>query len=103
MDIGFLRAFQPQLMNTMGLLAFLILGYAFLRYAIHKADVNADEKRFARLWVNRIAGGFVVLVIIITAYNALQVGLTDRVPRADADKAKSGVYQQMQNLQHDRP
>ena len=97
--IGFLRAFQPQLMGCFAVLFLIALLYMLARYSISKVDIDHDERQSARQWTNRIASIIVVVVLVITFYNAVEVALTDRMPRSDVDKEKAGVYQQMRNLE----
>ncbi|MDP3779329.1 MAG: hypothetical protein Q8R30_04785 [bacterium] len=60
---------------------------------------NEEEVHNVQRMVNRIFLGITGIVITIFIISAAETAITNRLPRADVDKAGSGVYQQMEDLQ----
>lgn len=101
--VGFLRVMQPSIMACLGVTGSLALLYIIARIIVHNVnvaqeDIAQDQKKKVMVWVNRTFGVGVLFVFLVLLINAMNIALTDRMPRSDADKAKSGVYRQMENL-----
>lgn len=96
--VGFLRVMQPSIMPCIGIIGSLVLLYLIARIVIYNVDVPEDQKKGVMVWVNRTVGVVMLLVFLVLLFNAINIAFTDRMPRSDANKTKSGVYRQMENL-----
>lgn len=97
--IGFLRAMQPSITAGLWILATTSLLYVVFRITLRWGKLEEDKNRMTILWAHRAVILITIFILGFLSINAVIMASTDRVPRTDADKAKSGVYRQMQNLE----
>lgn len=97
--IGFLRVLQGNLTIMATLLLIILACYLLIRFLIAKTLEDTKLNREARRVLKRVCLILGACAVIFELLLVTGLMLSNRLPRADVDKAGSGVYRQMEDLQ----
>lgn len=96
---GFFRAFQGNLTSFVGFLILILVLWFIINLVtgrLQKAgDIGAKAATIGRRWTSGVAMIALLVLAIITCWQAATMASINRMPRADVDK--SGVYEAMKD------